>query len=165
VHRHIRPQYACRACECVTAAPVPPAIIDGGMAAPGLLAWVAVSKYTDHLPMYRIEQIGARQGVPLARSTLAEWIGKIGVALQPLSERLAELLRQRPCLHADETPVRQLDPGQGKSRHAYLSAYRSNNFDEGPPIVVFDYETGRAGSHARAFLFGWQGQLMVDGAR
>jgi transposase len=77
VHRHIRPQYACRACERVTAAPIPPAIIDGGMAAPGLLAWVAVSKYTDHLPLYRIEQIGARQGVPLARSTLAEWIGKV----------------------------------------------------------------------------------------
>src|SRR5471030_6828 len=162
VHRHIRPQYACRACETVTAAPVPPAIIDGGMAAPGLLAWVAVSKYTDHLPLYRIEQIGARQGVPLARSTLAEWIGKVGVALQPLSERLAELLRARACLHADETPVRQLDPGQGKTRHAYLWAYRSNSLDEGPPIVVLDYQTGRAGAHARAFLHGWQGQLMVD---
>ena len=102
VHRHIRPQYACRACETVIAAAVPPAIIDGGMAAPGLLAWVAVSKYTDHLPLYRIEQIGARQGVPLARSRLAEWIGKIGVALQPLSERLAELLKERPCLHDDQ---------------------------------------------------------------
>ena len=162
VHRHIRPQYACRACETVIAAAVPPAIIDGGMAAPGLLAWVAVSKYTDHLPLYRIEQIGARQGVPLARSTLAEWIGKIGVALQPLSERLAELLKERPCLHADETPVRQLDPGEGKTRHAYLWAYRSNDLDEGPRIVVFDYQTGRAGAHARAFLSGWQGQLMVD---
>ncbi len=162
VHRHIRPQYACRACETVTAAPIPPAIIDAGMAAPGLLAWVAVSKYTDHLPLYRIAQIGARQGVPLATSTLGEWIGKIGVALQPLSERLAELLRQRPCLHADETPVRQLDPGQGKTRHAYLWAYRSNPLDEGPPIVVFDYQTGRAGAHARAFLLGWKGQLMVD---
>ena len=102
VHRHIRPQYACRACETVIAAAVPPAIIDGGMTAPGLLAWVAVSKYADHLPLYRIEQIGARQGVPLARSTLAEWIGKIGVALQPLSERLAELLKERPCLHDDQ---------------------------------------------------------------
>ncbi|WP_426178408.1 IS66 family transposase, partial [Massilia sp. TWR1-2-2] len=155
VHRHIRPQYACRACETVIAAAVPPAIIDGGMAAPGLLAWVAVSKYTDHLPLYRIEQIGARQGVPLARSTLAEWIGKIGVALQPLSERLAELLKERPCLHADETPVRQLDPGERKTRHAYLWAYRSNDLDEGPRIVVFDYQTGRAGAHARAFLSGW----------
>ena len=162
VHRHIRPQYACRGCDTVTAAAIPPAVIDGGLAAPGLLAWVAVSKFADHLPLYRLEQIGARQGVPLARSTLAGWIGKLGVALQPLSERLAELLRQRPCLHADETPVRQLDPGQGKTKHAYLWAYRSNHLDQGPPIIVFDYQSGRAGAHARAFLGTWRGHLMVD---
>ena len=162
VHRHIRPQYACRTCETVTAASVPPAIIDGGLAAPGLLAWVGVCKFADHLPLYRVEQITARQGVPIARSTLAAWIGRIGVALQPLCDRLAELLRQRPCLHADETPVRQLDPGAGKTKTAYLWAYRSNDFDTGPPIVVFDYQTGRAGAHARAFLEGWRGHLMVD---
>jgi transposase len=162
VHRHIRPQYACRSCEMVTAAPIPPAVIDGGMAAVGLLAWIAACKYLDHLPLYRIEQIAARQGVPLARSTLAEWIGRIGVALQPLADRLAELLRERSCLHADETPVRQLDPGSGKTKHAYLWAYRSNVLDDGPPVVVFDYQTSRAGAHARAFLQGWRGHLMVD---
>jgi transposase len=162
VHRHIRPQYACRPCETVTAASIPPAIIDGGMAAVGLLAWIAACKYLDHLPLYRIEQIAARQGVPLARSTLAEWIGRIGVALQPLADRLAELLRQQACLHADETPVRQLDPGSGKTKHAYLWAYRSGVHDDGPPIVVFDYQTSRAGAHARAFLHGWRGHLMVD---
>ena len=91
VHRHIRPQCACRACETVTAAPIPPAVIDGALATPGLLAWVAAGKYLDHLPLYRIEQIAARQ---------------------------------RDGLHADETPVRQLDPGSGKTRHAYLLAYR-----------------------------------------
>lgn len=162
VHRHIRPQYACRACESVTAAPVPAAIIDAGLAAPGLLAWLAISKYADHLPLYRIEQIAARQGVPLARSTLTDWVGRIGVALDPLADRLAELLRQRHCLHADETPVRQLDPGAGKTRHAYLWAYRSCVHDPGPSIVVFDYQTSRAGAHARAFLQGWRGHLMVD---
>src|SRR5471030_1158568 len=162
VHRHIRPQYACRSCETVTAAPIPAAIIGGGMAAVGLLAWIAACKYLDHLPLYRIEQIAARQGVPLARSTLAEWIGRIGVALQPLADRLAELLRQQACLHADETPVRQLDPGSGKTRHAYLWAYRSGVHDDCPPIVVFDYQTSRAGAHARAFLHGWRGHLMVD---
>jgi transposase len=162
VHRHIRPQYACRACESVTAAPVPPAVIDGGLAAPGLLAWVAASKYLDHLPLYRIEQIAARQGVPLARSTLAQWIGRIGVALQPLADRLAELLRQRTCLHADETPVRQLDPGSGKTKQAYLWAYRSGTWEDGPPIIVFDYQPSRAGAHVRAFLQDWRGHLMVD---
>lgn len=119
VYRHIHPQYACRPCQTVTAALIPPAVIDGGMAAVGVLAWIAACKYLDHLPLYRIEQIAARQGVPLARSTLAEWIGRIGVALQPLANRLAELLRQQACLHADETPVRRLDPGSGKTRHAY----------------------------------------------
>lgn len=162
VHRHIRPQYACRPCETVTAAPIPAAVIDGGMAAVGLLAWIAVCKYLDHLPLYRIEQIAARDGVPLARSTLGEWIGRIGVALQPLADRLAELLRERSCLHADETPVRQLDPGSGKTKHAYLWAYRSNGLDEGPSMVVFDYQASRAGAHARAFLQDWRGHLMVD---
>jgi transposase len=162
VHRHIRPQYACRPCETVTAASIPPAVIDGGMAAVGLLAWVAVCKYLDHLPLYRIEQIAARDGVALARSTLGEWIGRIGVALQPLADRLAELLRERSCMHADETPVRQLDPGSGKTKHAYLWAYRSNALDEGPSVVVFDYQTSRAGAHARAFLQDWRGHLMVD---
>lgn len=162
VHRHIRPQYACRPCETVTAAPIPPAVIDGGMAAVGLLAWIAVCKYLDHLPLYRIEQIAARAGVPLARSTMGEWIGRIGVALQPLADRLAELLRERSCLHADETPVRQLDPGSGKTKHAYLWAYRSNALDDGPSMVVFDYQTSRAGVHARAFLQDWDGHLMVD---
>jgi len=126
VIRHIRPQYACRRCETVEAAAVAPAVIDGGLAAPGLLAWVAISKYLDHLPLYRIEQIAARSQVPLARSTLCEWIGRIGVALQPLADRLGELLRQQRCLHADETPVQQLDPGKGKTKRAYLWAYRSN---------------------------------------
>ncbi len=162
VHRHIRPQYACRACETVTAAPIPPAVIDGGLAAVGLLAWVIVGKYLDHLPLYRLEGIAARAGVTLARSTLAEWVGRLGVALGPLAERLAELLRQRAILHADETPVRQLDPGSGKTHRAYLWAYRSNALDTGPPIVAFDYQTSRSGEHARDFLSGWRGSLMVD---
>ena len=162
VIRHIRPQYACRSCETVTAAPVDAAVIDGGMAAPGLLAWVATSKYLDHLPLYRLEQIAARQQVTLARSTLSEWIGRIGFALQPLADRLAELLHERVSLHADETPVQQLDPGKGKTKRAYLWAYRSNDLDGGPPMVVFDYQTSRSGKHAADFLKDWRGTLMVD---
>lgn len=162
VHRHIRPQYACRQCETITAAVVPPAVIDGGLATPGLLAWVVTSKYLDHLPLYRLERMAARQEVPLSRSTLAEWVGRTGVALQPLADRLADWLRQRQVLHADETPVAQLDPGQGKTKRAYLWTYRSNDLETGPPIVVFDYRESRSGSHAREFLSGWRGHLMVD---
>ena len=162
VHRHIRPQYACRACETVSAAPIPPAVIDGGMAAVGLYVWLIISKYVDHLPLYRLEQIAARDRVILSSSTLADWVGRIGVALQPLADRLAALLLERNVLHADETPVAQLDPGKGKTKRAYLWAYRSNVLETGPPIVVFDYQMSRAGQHARDFLSGWRGYLMVD---
>lgn len=162
VHRHIRPQYACRGCETITAAPIPPAIIDGGIASPGLQAWIMISKHIDHLPFYRLEQIAARDGVPLPRSNQAEWGGRIGVALQPLADCLADRLRLQSVLHADETPVRQLDPGRGKTQRAYLWAYRSNDLEDGDPLVVFDYQADRRGQHAKNFLQDWQGALMVD---
>jgi transposase len=163
VRRHIRPKYACRACETVSAAPVPPALIDGGLAATGLFVWVITGKYLDHLPLYRLEQIALRQNVPLTRVTLSEWVGRIGVALQPLAQRLAHLLKQRPVLHADETPVAQLDPGAGKTKRAYLWAYCSNVLETGPPpLVVFDYQASRSGQHVQSFLDGWEGHLMVD---
>ena len=127
VHRHIRPQMACKNCATITAAPIPPMVVDGGMAAVSLLTWVITSKYLDHLPLYRLEQIAARDQVILSRSTLAEWVGRVGVALQPLAERLTWHLLQGNTLHADETPVAQLDPGNGKTRKAYLWAYRSND--------------------------------------
>ncbi len=162
VHRHIRPQYACRRCETISAAPIPPAVIDGGMAAIGLLTWVIISKFLDHLPLYRLEQIAARDGVILSRSTLADWVGRLGVALQPLADRLAWHLLQRDCLHADETPVPQLDPGNGKTKKAYLWAYRSNDLQPGSKIIVFDYQAGRRGRYAQQFLDEWQGHLLVD---
>ncbi len=112
VHRHIRPQYACRSCETITAAPIPPAVIDGGMAAVGLLAWVMIGKYQDHLPLYRLEQIAARDHVILPRSTLADWVGRVGVALQPLVERLTWHLLQGNTLHADESVPRRRTGGE-----------------------------------------------------
>lgn len=162
VHRHIRPQYACRRCETVSAAPVPAAVIDGGLAAARLLAWVTVSKFVDHLPLYRVEQIAARSEVALPRSTQAEWLGRIGVALAPLCDRLIERLLAGTVLHADETPVAQLDPGRGKTKRAYLWAYRSNTLGADPPIIVFDYQPGRGGQYPQAFLKDWSGMLMVD---
>jgi len=162
VHRHIRGKYACRTCETMTAAPVPAAIIDGGMASAGLLTWLAVSKYADHLPLYRLEQIAQRANVTLARSTLAAWTGQLGFALQPLVDALQDLQWQRKVLHGDETPIKQLDPGKGKTKKAYLWAYRTNDLDDGPPIIIFDYQTSRAGIHAQTYLQGWQGHLLVD---
>lgn len=116
VHRHIRPQYACRSCETISAAPVPPAVIDGSMAAPGLLTWVMVSKFMDHLPLYRLEQIAARAQVPLARSTLADWVGRTGVALQPLVDRLSDLLRERDVLMPMKPRFHSLTPATAKQK-------------------------------------------------
>ncbi len=162
VHRHIRPQYACRDCETITAEPVPPAIIDGGLASVGLLSWLVIHKYLDHLPLYRLEQMAAREQVSLPRSSLCDWVGQVGVALQPLADRLAWHLRQRSCLHADESPVPQLDPGRGQTKKAYLWAYRSNDYQPGPKIIVFDYQPGRSGRYAQQFLQDWSGHLLVD---
>jgi transposase len=162
VLRHIRPQYACRHCETVTAAPVAPALIDGGMATPGLLAWIMVSKFADHLPLYRIEQIASRSGVPLAQSTLGDWVGRTGFHLTPLWEALKKGLLSQATIHVDETPVHQLAPGKGKTHKSYLWAYRSNTLDQVPPIIVFDYQTSRHGRHARNFLGEWRGSLCVD---
>ena len=159
VRRDVYPQYACRTCQTVVAEPVTPTLIDRGQAAPGLLAQVAIQKYADHLPLYRQEAIFARHGVRLARSTLAEWLGVIGLRLQPLVDALRTKLLASDILHADETPVAQLDPGQGKTKRAYLFAYRK----PGPqPIVIFDYCASRAGKHAADFLGEWRGALMVD---
>ncbi len=157
-HRHIRPQYACRHCETMTAAVVPPAIIDGGVAAAvGLLVWVVIGKYLDHSPLYRLEQIAGRSGVNLSRSTLADWVGQVGVMLQLLVDRLSWHLLQGNTLHADETPMPQLDPGKGKTKKAYLWVYRSNDLHPGHRMIVFDCQGNRSGQHARNFLDGWRG--------
>ena len=122
----------------------------------------AIEAEIEQLPLYRTAQIAAREGVTLSLSTLAEWIGRVGVALQPLVDRLILHLLQGRVLHADETPVAQLDPGSGKTQRAYLWAYRSNDFELGPRIIVFDYQTSRSGKHVQNFLNKWQGHLLVD---
>lgn len=94
--------------------------------------------------------IEERHGVLLPRSNLAECGGRVGVALAPLAQRLDEMLRERSCLHAEETPVSQLEPKSGKRKRAYLWLYRSNDLEAGPPIVVFDYQLDRCGKHAHA---------------
>jgi len=176
VRRDVYPQYACRACQTILAEPVTPSLIDRGQAAPGLLAQVAIQKYADHLPLYRQEAIFARHGIRLSRSTLAEWLGHIGLRLQPLVDALRARLLLADVLHADETPVAQLDPGAGKTKRAYLFAYAGQGgpstagagsaeaarSPEPRPIVIFDYCASRAGKHAADFLGAWRGALMVD---
>src|SRR5437660_8276834 len=109
----IRPKYACRSCEDgVMQAPAPARLIEGGLPTEATVAQVLVSKYADHLPLYRQAQIYARQGINLDRSTLADWVGHAAWHLRPLHERLLMRLRQRSKLFADETTMPVLDPGR-----------------------------------------------------
>ena len=108
---------------------MPPHVIDKGIPTAGLLAQVLVAKYADHLPLYRQETIFARAGLPIPRSTLAQWVGKRGVQLQPLVDAMRDDCCGARVLHADETPVAMLDPGTGKTKRAYLWSYCSTSFD------------------------------------
>ena len=90
VERHIRGKWACEQCETLIQAPVPAHVIDKGIPTAGLLAHVMVAKFADHLPLYRQEKIFGRAGLPIARSTLAQWVGACGVQLQPLVDALRE---------------------------------------------------------------------------
>jgi len=158
VHRHIRGKYACACCQSVLAAPLPAQLVDKGIPAPGLMAQVIVAKHDDHLPAYRQEEIYARSGARIPRSSIAAWIGIGGVWLQPLADAIRSALLGQPVLHADETPVAELKPSAGKTHRADVWVYRSAC----QPLVVYDYRGSRAGEHAREFLRGWSGTLVVD---
>ena len=116
VHRHIYGKWACRCCQKLVQQPAVPEIIDGGIAASGLVAHTLISRFVDHMPYYRQETVNARSGVHTPRSTLASWCGQAGVALEPLHEALKHFVLQGPVLHADETPVAMLDPGAGTTQ-------------------------------------------------
>ena len=161
VERHIRGKWACGQCQTLTQAPVPPQVIDKGMATAGLLAQVLVAKYADHLPLYRQENIFARAGMALPRSTLAQWVGICGVRLQPLVEALKNAVLNCPVLHADETPVQMLKPGNKKTHRAYIWAYAPGVHHE-LQAVIYDFAEGRSGEHARNFVGDWRGSLVCD---
>ena len=164
VHRHVRSKWVCACCSTLRQQPVDAHIIDKGLATTGLLAHVLVAKYADHLPLYRQEGIYARAGVPLSRSTLAQWVGSCGVQLQPLVDALRLAVLGHRVIHADETPVQMLKPASqrnGKTHRAYLWAYTPSQHEE-LKAVVYNFCESRAGSHAKAFLENWQGTLVVD---
>ena len=104
VERHIRGKWVCAQCETLVQAPVPAHVIDKGIPTAGLLAQVLIAKYLDHLPLYRQERIFERAGLAIPRSTLAQWVGRCGVALQPVVDALKAEMLAREILHADETP-------------------------------------------------------------
>jgi transposase len=163
----IRPKYACRSCEDgVTQAPAPARLIEGGLPSEATIAQVLVSKYADHLPLYRQAQIYGRQGIDLDRSTLADWVGHAAWHLRPLHERLLVKLKQRPKLFADETTVPVLDPGRGHTKTGQLWAYAADDRPWGgsdPPGVAYVYAPDRKAERPIAHLAGFKGILQVDG--
>ncbi|MBU2797514.1 IS66 family transposase, partial [Acidithiobacillus sp. VAN18-2] len=161
VIRHIRPKLACRPCGTIDSPAMPAQVIDKGLPTPRLLAHVIASKYLDHLPLYRQEAMYLRAGMALSRATLCSWLGQGEYWLNILAGACKEALLQGYILHADETPLPVLNPGNGKTNKAYLWVYRSQG-DAVHPIVVFDYAPDRKGCHPQSFLGDWTGILQTD---
>ncbi len=162
-----RPRYGCRSCEnAVVQAPAPARIVEGGIPTEALIAQVLVSKYADHLPLYRQAQIYARQGIELDRSTLADWVGRAAWYLRPLRDHILAELRHSERLFADETTAPVLDPGRGRTKTGQLWAYARDDRSWGssdPPIVAYVYAGDRKTDRPREHLGDFAGTLQVDG--
>jgi transposase len=162
-----RPKYACRTCEEVVAqAPAPARLIEGGIPTEATVAQVLVSKYADHLPLYRQAQIYARQGIDLDRSTLADWVGRAAWHLRPVHERLLAHIRASMKIFAEETTAPVLDPGRGRTKTGQLWAYARDDRPWGgsdPPAVAYIYAPDRKAERPIAHLAGFRGVLQVDG--
>lgn len=162
-----RPKLACRACAgVVVQAPAPERLIPGGLPSEATVAHVLVSRYADHLPLYRQSQILARQGIEIGRDTLASWIGVAANELKPVVMRLREILLGAARLFADETTMPVLDPGRGRTKKGYAWAIARDDRPWGgsdPPAVVFHYAPGRGQEHAQKILGGYGGLLQCDG--
>jgi transposase len=165
VIRHVRVKLTCTSCERIVQAAAPSRPIERGMAGPGLLAHVLVSKFSDHLPLYRQSEIYAREGVELDRSTLADWVGASARLLEPLGEVLRRHVMSAAKLHADDTPVPVLAPGLGKTKTGRLWTYVRDDRpagDETPPAVWFAYTPDRKGEHPKVHLREFRGMLQAD---
>jgi len=165
VIRHLRTKLSCTKCDCIVQAEAPSRPIARGMAGPGLLAHVLVSKYCDHLPLYRQSEIYARQDVELERSTLADWVGGSAQLLEPLVEALRRYVTAASKLHADDTSVPVLAPGNGKTKTGRLWTYVRDDRpagDSAAPAVWFAYSPDRKGEHPERHLEKFHGTLQAD---
>ncbi len=162
VIRHIRKKYACSCGQCIKTAPLPAQPIPKSMASPGLLAYVAVSKYQDALPLYRQETILQRIGVDIPRATLANWMIQAGKLIQPVINLLRDRLLDYDILQMDETTVQVLNE-QGKTAQSksYLWLQRGGPPDQ--PVVLYDYDPGRGAGVPKRLLAGFTGHLQTDG--
>jgi transposase len=166
VKRIIRPRKACSCCEAIVQSPLPSRPIERGRPGPGLLAHVLVSKYADHLPLYRLSQIFAREGIDLDRSTMADWVGRSTALLEPLADAIGRIVRQGAALFADDTPVKMLAPGNKKTKTARVWTYVRDErpwSGQSPPCVWYQFTVDRKGEHPVSYLLGYKGWVHADG--
>ena len=132
--------------------------IEKGRPGPGLLAHVLISKYGDHLPLYRQSQIYAREGIELERSTLAGLVGQSARLLEPLAEAIGRHVRQGQAIFADDTPMKMLAPGKGRTTTARMWAYVRDEHGwsgSAPPAAHYRFSTDRKGEHPADHLAAW----------
>ena len=166
VNRIVRPRMACSACETFAQSPLPSRPIERGRPGPGLLAHVLVSKYADHLPLYRQSQIYAREGIDLDRSTMADWVGRSTALLEPLADRIGRIVRNGQTLFADDTPVKMQAPGLKRTKTARVWTYVRDErpwAGPSPPCAWYQFTIDRKGAHPVGHLSGYKGVVHADG--
>ena len=166
VNIFVRPRMACSCCDAILQAPLPSRPIERGRPGPGLLAHVMVSKFGDHLPLYRQSQIYARDGIDLNRSTLAGWLGGSTALLEPLADAIARHVQAGQALFADDTPIKMLNPGAGKTKTARVWTYVRDErprIGDAPPAVWYQFTIDRKGKHPVSHLKDYKGWVHADG--
>ncbi len=163
VIRHVRPKYACKACEGnISIASMPNLLLPKSIAAPGLVADAITSKYVDHIPLYRQEMIWQRYGVTIPRNTSCGWLMKIAEICEPLLPLLQSDILASGYVQADETPLQVLnEPERRDQQKSYMWVYRGNTQEHA--VVLYDYQETREAKHPQSFLSGYQGYLQTDG--
>jgi transposase len=165
VIRHVRPKYACKACDTITQAPAPALPTPRGRATPAMLAHLLVSKYCDHLPLYRQSEIYAREGMDLDRSTLCDWVGQAAWLLQPIVDGIRRHVFAAEKIHGDDTPVPVLSPGLGRTKTGRLWVYvRDDRSSCGtaPPAAVYFFSPDRSAQHPAKHMASFTGFLQAD---
>jgi transposase len=165
VIRHVRPKYACTACDAITQAPAPAMPTPRGRATPAMLAHLLVSKYCDHLPLYRQNEIYAREGLDLGRSTLCDWVGQATWLLDPIVEGIRRHVFAAGKIHGDDTTVPVLSPGLGRTKTGRLWVYVRDDRPfrgQDPPAAAYFFSPDRRGEHPAAHLASFTGFLQAD---
>ena len=166
VIRHVRPKFACCACDAITQAPAPAMPTPRGRATPATLAHLLVAKYCDHLPLYRQSEIYAREGLELDRSTLCDWVGQAAWLLDPVVAAIRRHVFAAEKIHGDDTTIRVLAPGLGRTKTGRLWVYVRDDrpfCGAAPPAAAYFYSPDRGGEHPASHMAAFTGLLQADG--